>query len=103
MLIWYWFPVRKVGIPVEGLVPAWSWLRRADTGADIRPYPVILPLGPGVFRFAYDAEASGDAVGQIDMGDSFVDGYERWQDVQMVRETGRILGLQAGTIQIAAG
>lgn len=103
MLIWYWFPARKVGTPVEGLIPVWSWLRRADTGADIRPFPAILPLGPGVYRFAFDAETSGDAVGQIDMGPEFVDGYERWQDVQMVRETGRILGLQAATISFTAG
>ena len=102
MLLWYYADARNAGVPLAVASPRWVWLRRLD-GPDIPQLPAISLLGPGVVRWQYDAEIYGDAVGQIEIGPDIADGYERYQNVSMTRENGRILSPQPGLISFTAG
>lgn len=90
MKLWYAVSARRNGVRVTGLTPTWSLLRRLDTLEDVRPLPTISEVGRGIYRFAFDAEAAGDTVGQIDFGPTVPDEY-RWVDVELTGESGRIL------------
>ncbi len=70
--LWFVFSVRDhstigQGAPVSGLNPSWTLFKSLDTGADFSPRPTILEVGQGIYKYPHDAEASGDAVGQIDV------------------------------------
>ncbi len=105
MLLWYTFSARDNsdgGRRLEGLRPAFVLWRRLDTGEPITPAPAVAELANGLYRFAYDAAVSGDAVGQVDLlagttptqggtgGPELSEG-DRYLDVSVSRESGVIL------------
>lgn len=97
--LWYTFSARgDGGTRLTGLRPGWSLFRDVASNADVLPLPAISEVGLGIYRFAYDAESGGDAVGQIDLldgpgaGGPIVLGDEaRYIDVYLTRESGRLM------------
>lgn len=100
--IWYAISARdsQTGMRLAGLKPSWSLFRGLETNADIVPLPVISEVALGIYRFAYDAETGGDAVGQIDLfggasdgsaGAIIIDDATRYVDVLLTRDSGRLL------------
>jgi hypothetical protein len=69
--LWYVFSVRDNSAAgpdtrMTGLAPWWTVLQSLDSGTDIVPQPVIVEVGFGIYKYAYDPEVSGVAVGQVD-------------------------------------
>ncbi len=111
--LWYYFSVRDnstngQGARVTGLTPGWVFLKKLADNSDITPQPAILEIAQGVYKFAYDPEASSDAAAQIDSltGNSgtvtLIPG-DRYIDVFPTRESSRLLsGINAnGQVALA--
>lgn len=93
MLLVYTFSVRNNGTPVTGLHPRFNLWVSLDSGAAI-PAPLVTEVGCGIYRFSYDAEASGEAVGQVDatpFGASTLSDGDRYIDVSVTRESSVLL------------
>ena len=99
--LWYYFSVRDnsptgLGARVTGQTPTWVLLDALDTNAPVTPQPPIVEVGQGLYKFQYDAEASGEAVGQIDAlganaGGLSLEAGDRYIDQLLTRESSRLL------------
>jgi hypothetical protein len=78
------------GTRKTGLAPTWTLLKRLSDNGDISPQPVITEVGQGIYKFTFDAEAHGEAVGQIDAGATLPNPSDRYLDVLLSRDSGRI-------------
>jgi hypothetical protein len=70
--LWYFFAARDdsgtgLGARLTGLQPSWTLLKRLEDNTDIRPTPTIVEVGLGLYKYAYDTEMYGDAIGQVDV------------------------------------
>jgi len=98
------------GVRKTGLSPTWVFLKRLSDNADVAP-PAITEVAQGQYKFSFDAEDLGDAAGQIDFGAILTAAADRYVDVLLTREAGRILtnldaavsGVPAGLLDLAAG
>lgn len=82
--------------PAAPVAPAWLIWVRVDNGQRFANGPPFVSLGGfGLYKWAWDAEADGGAVGLIDWGGS-VDGPARYERAESFPETGRILSLAPG-------
>ncbi len=87
-----------------GLSPTWVFLKRLSDGADISSPPTITEIAQGQYRFAFDAEASGEAAGQIDAGASVPNASDRYIDVLLTRDSSRVqTGIGASGCQLDMG
>ncbi len=100
--LWYFFAARDnstsgQGTRLTGLHPTWTMFRRLEDNNNVTPTPTVVEVGFGLYKFAYDSESSGDAVGQVDLlgggnpnnvtltpGDQYV-------DVWATRESSRVM------------
>jgi hypothetical protein len=100
--LWYSLSLRDnsatgLGARLTGLKPLWTLLKRLDDNSDVTSLPVFLEVAQGLYKFAYDAEAQGDAVGQIDIlaggnpGNLTLNPADRFVDVSVSRESSRLL------------
>ena len=98
--LWYYFSVRDnsasgQGARTTGLTPSWTLFKSLDTNNNITPQPAILEVGQGIYKYQYDTEALGDAVGQVDaLGGSTATTLtpgDRYLDVFSTRESTRVL------------
>ena len=81
------------GARLTGLTPTWVFLKRLSDNGDITSPPTISEIAQGQYKFAYDAEANGEAAGQIDAGATVTNASDRYVDVLLTRDSTRI---QAG-------
>ena len=72
------------------LSPVWVFLKRLSDGVDISSPPAITEITQGQYKFAFDAEASGEAAGQIDAGISILNASDRYIDVLLIRDSSRL-------------
>jgi hypothetical protein len=72
-----------------GLTPSWVFLKKMSDDSDITQ-PSISEVAQGQYKFSYDAESLGEAAGQIDMGSSLTNPSDRYIDVILTRDSGRI-------------
>lgn len=79
------------GTRKTSLTPTWVHLKRLSDGTNVTPTPTISEIGQGQYKFTYDAEASGDAVGQVDAGSGVTAPADRYVDVVLTRESSRLL------------
>lgn len=77
----------------SGLTPTWRMLKKLSDLTDL-PNPdataVVTPVGNGQYRVTYDAEANGEATGQLDVGAGLTNGNDRYIDVVFSRDSTRI-------------
>jgi hypothetical protein len=73
-----------------GLAPTWVFLKKLSDNTDITPAPAITEIAQGQYKFAYDAETHGEAAGQIDAGASIPNPADRYIDVLLTRDSGRL-------------
>lgn len=94
MLLSYQVLVRDHGIlgddRVVGISPSWLSFTTIG-GVAITPQPTFVEMGGGQYRFDYDVEVSGEAIGQIDMGASLTNGSDRYVDVWLTPDAGRVV------------
>ena len=100
--LWYYFSVRDnsangQGNRITGLTPTWVLFNSLDTNNTITPAPAVVEVGQGIYKYSYDAELVGDAVGQIDavgganpLG-ALLTPADRYLDVFPTREPSRIM------------
>jgi len=90
------------GRRMTGLTPTWILFVSLTTGASIAPTPTISEVGLGIYRYGYDPEANGEAVGQIDAGTMLTTDSDRYISDTMTRDSSRILmGISAtGLVQV---
>lgn len=113
-VLWYAFAARdtRVGTRLTGLKPVWTLFRNLETNTDVVPLPEISEVALGIYRFPYDAEVGGDAVGQIDLfgnrgdatgGPLVLDDADRYLDVGLTRDSSRLLSAVApdGGVRLA--
>ncbi len=87
-----------------GLSPVWVFLKRLSDGVDISSPPVITEITQGQYKFAFDAEASGEAAGQIDAGISVLNASDRYIDVLLTRDSSRLqTGIGSNGCQLDLG
>jgi hypothetical protein len=82
------FSVRSAGARAAGLTPTWAFFRRLADLVDITPQPAIVAVGGGLYKFAHDPEALGEAVGQVDAGVAVPAEADRYVDVLVADRTG---------------
>ena len=80
------------GARVTGLAPSWVFLARLADGV-AATQPAVTEVGQGQYKFAYDAEANGEASGQLDFGAGVPNPSDRYVDVLLTRDSSRV---QAG-------
>src|SRR5947209_5742487 len=107
--LWYYFSVRDnsatgAGARVTGLTPAWTFFKKLDDNTDLASQPAVVEVAQGVYKYSYDAERNGDAVGQLDAGAGSVTGAalnpaDRYVDVFPTRESSRLLSAVNATGQ----
>jgi hypothetical protein len=98
--LWFYLSVRDnsatgQGARVTGLTPAWTLFKSLDTNGDVTPQPAFAEVGQGIYKYSYDPELNGDAVGQVDvLGGSTAKALnpgDRYVDVFPTREPSRLL------------
>jgi hypothetical protein len=92
-LLWFGFQVRSAGALMPGLTPFFAQLKKLADNSDVSPLPVITAVGNGQYKFQYDADASGEALGMIDAGTSIPAAGDRYICVELYAFRSRI---QAG-------
>jgi hypothetical protein len=110
--LWYFFAARDysgtgLGARLTGLQPSWTLLKRLEDNTDILPTPTIVEAGLGLYKFAYDSEANGDAIGQVDLlgggnpANLQLDPCDRYLDVAATRESSRLISAVNANGQVA--
>ena len=79
------------GARKTGLTPTWVFLKKMTDGSNISPQPSFTEIAQGQYKFTYDAEFYGDASAQIDVGAGLTNPSDRYIDMWLHREHGRIL------------
>jgi hypothetical protein len=77
------------GTRMTGLAPTWVHLKRLSDNANLAQ-PAISEIGQGQYKFSYDAEVDGEAAGQIDAGATLTRDQDRYIDVMLTRDSGRL-------------
>jgi hypothetical protein len=80
------------GTRKTGLTLTWVFLKTIPALTNVSPQPAFTEVGQGQYMFLYDSEQYGDAVGQIDCGASLPNPQDRYVDVILMRDLGRIVG-----------
>jgi hypothetical protein len=107
----YFFSARDnsstgLGKRLTGLLPAWTLWKRLDDSVDLTPAPTIVEVGQGLYKFAFDAEVRGDAIGQVDVlggGNPLnlsLNPGDRFVDVWATRESSRLISGINGSGQV---
>jgi hypothetical protein len=78
------------GTRKTGLLPTWVFLKRLADNGDISPQPLIQEIAQGQYKFTYDADANGEAAGQIDAGATLANPSDRYLDILLSRDSSRI-------------
>jgi hypothetical protein len=78
------------GTRKTGLLPTWVFLKRLSDNGDISPQPLIQEIAQGQYKFTYDADANGEAAGQIDAGATLANPSDRYLDILLSRDSSRI-------------
>jgi hypothetical protein len=96
MMLWYTVSIRDNsstggGTPIGGCLPSWRMFASLSGGTPITPCPEITELSYGVYRFQYDVEAQGEAVGQIDAGNPALLPGDRYIDQALTLESTRLI------------
>jgi hypothetical protein len=100
--LWYSISLRDnsatgLGARLTGLKPSWALLKLLADNSDVIPQPAIVEVGQGLYKFSYDAEAQGDAVGQINIlgggnpGSLTLNPADQYVDVTVTRESSRLI------------
>lgn len=79
------------GTRKTGLTPTWVHLKRLSDNSVITPTPAFAEIGQGQYKFTFDAEDIGEAMGQIDVGSGLTAPVDRYIDVLLTRERSRLL------------
>lgn len=73
-----------------GLTPTWVFLKKLSDNTDITPQPAVTEISGGQYKFTYDAEAHGEAAGQVDAGAAVPNPADRYVDVLLTRDSSRL-------------
>lgn len=77
------------GLPLVHLKPSWVFLQALGTAVPIEPVPVFKEVAYGQYQFSYDPNTSGDASGQVDLGES-VHKEARYVDIVCYRTVAKV-------------
>lgn len=84
------------GTRMTALTPTWVFLKALSDNSNLTQ-PAISEVTQGAYKFSFDPETNGEAVGQIDAGASLTNPADRYIDVLLTRDSSRIATYLPGT------